>query len=146
MAGAGRPTNRSTPASQGAGYGSGRQEGLQQAVGRQGSRPLRSHVDSAGPSSEASWEALLACKQRWQQRLTATGGLGHGRALGHDRGGPVPDAAAGRAATEWELPADHAFGGCSRRPILGDSAAQQSRICSSAGLADGLAAVRPARR
>ena len=36
---------------------------------RYGLRALRSHVDSAGPAAEASWQALLELQQRWQGRL-----------------------------------------------------------------------------
>ena len=36
---------------------------------RYGLRGLRSHVDSAGPAAEASWQALLELQQRWQGRL-----------------------------------------------------------------------------
>lgn len=43
-------------------------KGLERAW-RYGLRALRSHVDSAGPGAEASWQALLALQQRWQGRL-----------------------------------------------------------------------------
>jgi cytosine/creatinine deaminase len=40
-----------------------------QLAWRQGSRALRSHVDSLGPGTEASWEALLDLQRQWQDRL-----------------------------------------------------------------------------
>jgi cytosine deaminase len=36
---------------------------------RYGLRGLRSHVDSAGPAAEVSWQALLELQRRWQGRL-----------------------------------------------------------------------------
>ena len=36
----------------------------------QGTRALRSHIDSLGPAAEASWEALLELQRQWQERLT----------------------------------------------------------------------------
>ena len=42
--------------------------GLERAW-RYGLRGLRSHVDSAGPAAEASWQALLQLQQRWRGRL-----------------------------------------------------------------------------
>ena len=41
---------------------------LQQAW-RHGLRAVRSHIDSLGPAAEASWEALLALRERWRGRV-----------------------------------------------------------------------------
>lgn len=35
----------------------------------QGLRAIRSHIDSVGPSAQASWEALLELRCRWAERL-----------------------------------------------------------------------------
>ena len=36
---------------------------------RNGVRAIRSHIDSVGPAAEPSWEALLAARERWRERL-----------------------------------------------------------------------------
>ena len=41
-----------------------------QRAWRQGSRAMRSHVDSLGPGAEPSWEALLGLQKQWRERLT----------------------------------------------------------------------------
>jgi cytosine deaminase len=36
---------------------------------RYGIRAIRSHIDSVGPGAQASWQALIAQRQRWQGRV-----------------------------------------------------------------------------
>ena len=36
---------------------------------RYGIRAIRSHIDSVGPGAEASWQALISQRQRWQGRI-----------------------------------------------------------------------------
>ncbi|WP_259702945.1 amidohydrolase family protein [Synechococcus sp. CS-1324] len=41
-----------------------------QCAWRQGTRAIRSHVDSLGPGAQPSWEALLGVQAQWKERLS----------------------------------------------------------------------------
>jgi cytosine deaminase len=46
-----------------------RAEAAVERAWRYGIRAIRTHIDSGGPGTEASWQALLALRQRWQGRV-----------------------------------------------------------------------------
>ena len=100
-----------------------------QRAWRHGLRAIRSHIDSAGPAGEASWEALLQLRQRWRERLelqlVALAPLGHWRT-------PAGQALARRVAAAGGL-----LGGVLGPPFR-QSAGDPEALCRLLELAESL--------